>query len=220
MPNAANNAAMEPIDALNDRVKAVVLDLDGTLYDKRRLAARLIASQLLFLPLLAAEQRTRKALKGQFFGSEADFYTNFFRKMAKKRLFSVRLARWWYFRCYMPAMVRVLRRAYRPQAWVQPFIEACRQRKIAVAVYSDYGCVAEKLHALGFAPQQFDFVVSAPELGGLKPSAQAAAQVVERLQVASADCLFVGDRNDTDGASARTVGAQFFLIENDKNSIK
>lgn len=210
---------MEPIDALNDRVKAVALDLDGTLYDKRRLAARLIASQLLFLPLLAAEQRTRKALKGQFFGSEADFYAHFFKKMAEKRLFSPRLARWWYFRCYMPAMVRVLRRAYRPRAWVQAFVEACRQRKIAVAVYSDYGCVAEKLHALGLAPQLFDFVVAAPELGGLKPSVQAAAQVVERLQVPPTDCLFIGDRNDTDGASAYAVGAQFFLIENDKGGL-
>ncbi len=211
---------MEPVDALNDTVRAVVLDLDGTLYDKRRLAARLIASQLLFVPLLAAEQTTRKALKGQCFGSEEAFYTHFFEKMAEKRLFTARMARWWYMRCYMPATVRTLRRSYQPRKWVLPFIAACRQRSVGVAVYSDYGCVAEKLHALQLAPHLFDFVVAAPELGGLKPSAQAAAQVVERLHVAPANCLFVGDRDDTDGASARAIGAQFLLIENDKNKAK
>lgn len=208
---------MAPIDRLTDSVRAVVLDLDGTIYCKRRLAAWLIADQLVFLPLLAAEQKTRKALKGQCFGSETDFYTHFFGKMAEKRLFTPRMARWWYFRCYMPAMVRALRRSYRPRKWVLPLVEACRRRGVGVAVYSDYGFVAEKLRALELDPQLFDFAVSAPELGGLKPSAQTAAQVVERLHVAAGDCLFVGDRDDTDGASARAVGAQFLLIENDKN---
>lgn len=207
-----------PIDRLTEQVRAVVLDLDGTIYDKRGLAARLVVSQLPFLPLLAAEQKTRKALKGQSFGTEAAFYARFFDEMAAGRPFSPRMARRWYFRRYMPAMVRIIGRSYRPQKWVEPLVTVCRQRGIGVAVYSDYGFVTEKLCALGLDPQSFDCVVSAPELGGLKPSAQTAAQVLQRLHAVPTDCLFVGDRIDTDGASARAVGAQFVLIDNDSNN--
>ena len=198
---------------LTDDVQAVVLDLDGTLYDKRHIARRLVLRHLCALSLLAAEQTTRKRLKGQHFGSEEAFYENFFRQMSRAHLYTARVARWWYFRCYMPSMIQIIRRNYRLNAWVEPLILACRERHIRVAVYSDYGCVSEKLAALGLRAEMFDVVVAAPELGGLKPAPESAARVVDRLGVKAEQCLFVGDRDDTDGASARAVGADFFLIK-------
>lgn len=205
---------------LTETVQAVVLDLDGTLYDKRHLARRLVLRHLCALSLLAAEQNARKQLKGKNFGSEAAFYDHFFRQMSHAHLYTVRVARWWYFRVYMPSMVRIIGRRYRLNAWVEPLMAACRERHIRLAVYSDYGCVPEKLAALGLRADMFDLAVSAPELGGLKPAAESAARVVEMLRVPAENCLFVGDRNDTDGASARAVGAEFFLIENHQTPSK
>ncbi len=196
-----------------DTIRTIVLDLDGTLYDKSGLAKRLIISQLLHLPLLAAERKKRKQLKGQDFGSEEAFYDVFFRKMAENRCFSAEKARKWYFGKYMPAMVRALERSFRAYSWVDGAVAQWKQRGIRVAVYSDYGAVPEKLRALGLDPEMFDLVISAPQLGGLKPSAQSAERLLKFLNANPAETLFIGDRRDTDGASAEVVGANFLISD-------
>ena len=56
-------------------------------------------------------------------------------------------------------------------------------------------------------PDMFDFVLSAPFLGGLKPSKECAEEIAKRLNIPPAHCLFVGDRDDTDGESARAFAA-------------
>lgn len=198
-------------DWLTGDIQAVVLDLDGTLYDKHHLPLRLVLRNLLSLSLLAVEQKTRKALRGQFFGSEEQFYQAFFEQMAKGHLFSPRIARAWYFGKYMPSMVRALRH-YRPRPWVSRFLADCRNRHLKVVVYSDYGFVERKLYAIGLHADMFDFVVSAPALGGLKPAHECAIQVAERLNTRPENCLFIGDRTDTDGASAKAIGAKFYLV--------
>ena len=70
----------------------------------------------------------------------------------------------------------------------------------------------EKLEALDIDPAQFDLVISAPELGALKPSEPCARRVLEMLEAKPETTLFVGDREDKDGASAKAVGARFLLI--------
>ena len=194
-------------------IKAVVLDLDGTLYDKRGIVRRMVLGQLGSLSVLAAEQRSKKALRGHYFGTEEAFYARFFEAMSRGHLYNARVARWWYFHIYMPLMVLVLRLWHTPRAWVKPLIEECHRRGIYLAVYSDYGCVHEKLRALGLNTNDFCYLVSAPELGGLKPAKECAEKVLKTLGVAPEETLFVGDRDDTDGESARAVGAQFFLIK-------
>ena len=56
-------------------IKAVIFDLDGTLYDKSRLPFRLIIRQILRgkLFMLKRERTVRKELKGIYFGDEAKF---------------------------------------------------------------------------------------------------------------------------------------------------
>ena len=57
-------------------MKAIIFDLDGTLYDKSGLAMRLVWSQLQrgSLSLLKREREVRKELRGQHFESEEVFY--------------------------------------------------------------------------------------------------------------------------------------------------
>lgn len=199
-------------DSLTLDVKAIVLDLDGTLYDKSRLPLRMVLRQCLYLPLLSAEQQTRRAMKGQYLGSETAFYAAFFSRMAAGRLFSARFARWWYWHRYMPSMVSALRRHYRFRDWFSALWAECRKRKIHIAVYSDYGMVEQKLQAIGLHADMFDYVVSAPELGGLKPSTECAHEVCKHLNVRPEECLFIGDRDDTDGETARAIGAKYYIL--------
>ena len=60
----------------------------------------------------------------------------------------------------------------------------------------------------------FDWVVSAPELGGLKPAPEVLKKVLEKMKVTAEQCLVIGDREDTDGALAQSIGAAFQLIQN------
>ena len=173
----------------------------------------MIFGQLGSLSVLAAEQRSKKALRGHYFGTEEAFYDHFFEAMSRGHLYSAKVARWWYFHIYMPLMVLALRLRHKPRPWVKPLIEECHRRGIYLAVYSDYGCVHEKLRALGLDTNDFCYLVSAPELGGLKPAKQCAEKVLKTLGVAPEETLFVGDRDDTDGETARAVGAQFVWIK-------
>ena len=98
-------------------IKAIVFDLDGTLYDKRGIVRRMIFGQLGSLSVLAAEQRSKKALRGHYFGTEEAFYDHFFEAMSRGHLYSAKVARWWYFHIYMPLMVLTLRLRHKPRPW-------------------------------------------------------------------------------------------------------
>ena len=91
-------------------------------------------------------------------------------------------------------------------------VQEAKAQGLQLAIYSDYGCVIEKLEALGIDPSLFDLMVAAPELGALKPSEPCARRVMELLGAKPETTLFVGDREDKDGESARAVGAKFLLV--------
>lgn len=198
-------------DALNG-VQNVVLDLDGTLYDKTGLARRMVRRLWWCLPLLAAERLARKNMHYIQYASEEEFFGAFFRYMSRGHWWGVGVAATWYHTVYMPTMIRLIRRYHHPRPEMMALIEEAKAKGLTLAIYSDYGCVAEKLEALGIDPSQFELMISAPELGALKPSEPCARHVLELLQAKPETTLFVGDRDDKDGASARSVGAKFLLI--------
>jgi FMN phosphatase YigB (HAD superfamily) len=51
-------------------------------------------------------------------------------------------------------------------------------------------------------------------LGGLKPAPEVLKKVLEKMKVTAEQCLVIGDREDTDGALAQSIGAAFQLIQN------
>jgi HAD superfamily hydrolase (TIGR01549 family) len=198
---------------LRPDTKVVVFDLDGTLYYKSGMVRRMMFHAPLEWRMMWVERTTRKHLRGDWYGDKDTFYKMYFQHMANGRLFSSNYARWWYNTRYMPLMVKLIGK-YQPLGeWVLPFVQDCQQKGIKMVVLSDYGFAKEKLQALGLEPSLFDWVVSAPELGGLKPAAELMHHVAERMGVAVEDCLVIGDREDTDGEMARCSGAQFRKVK-------
>ena len=192
-------------------MKAIIFDLDGTLYDKSGLARRLIWSQLLRgkLSLLKREREVRKELRGRHFKSEDAFYDAFFAQFDRPES-----ARRWYFEEYMPDMVAILRKHYRIAPWVETTMLELRANGRKVAVFSDYGFVQEKLKAIGFRIAWADYLFEAPALGGLKPCKESFKRLCQEMGMQPSDCLMVGDRDDTDGDGARAVGMAFEHIKN------
>ena len=91
-------------------------------------------------------------------------------------------------------------------------VAAAKAKGLQMAIYSDYGCITDKLEALGIDATQFAMLVSAPELGDLKPSKACAEELLRRLGAQPETTLFVGDRDEKDGEAARRVGARFLKI--------
>ena len=201
---------------INDQLSSVdlvVLDLDGTLYDKRHLSLRMVMHALCDIRKMQAERHTRANMKGTYLGNKEAFYTTYFLRLSQMLNTSSDSIQYWYEKRYMPQMVRLIGKHHHAGDWVMPFIQQCRSQGIKLVVLSDYGHAEDKLQALGLSPTLFDWVVSAPELGGLKPAPQLLHQVAQQMGVAVEKCLVIGDREDTDGAMARATGAQFQLIK-------
>ena len=91
-------------------------------------------------------------------------------------------------------------------------IDEAIERDLQLVIYSDYGCVTEKMEALGIDTEPFSLMIAAPELGALKPSEPCARRLLEMVGADPKTTLFVGDRDEKDGASARAVGARFLLV--------
>jgi len=154
--------------------------------------------------MLKREQEVRKELRGRHFESEEAFYKAFFDLFANPEQ-----ARRWYFEVYMPDMVRILRKHYRMAPWVEKKVLESRANGQEVVVFSDYGCVREKLKAIGFNLDWADYLFEAPALGGLKPCKESFEKICQEMGMQPSECLMVGDREDTDGDGARSVGMAF-----------
>ena len=198
---------------LKPDTKVVVFDLDGTLYNKNGMVRRMLFGALLEWRMMFVERRTRKKLRGVWMGDKDSFYDMYFREMSNGRLFSAEYARWWYNTRYMPLMVRVIKKYYQPVEWLEPFVSQCKTLGVRIVVLSDYGHTKEKIQALGLDDTMFDWVVSAPELGGLKPARQLLEKVAAKMGILPNQCLVIGDREDTDGELAKSVNAPFYLVE-------
>lgn len=192
--------------------KTVIFDVDGTLYDKTGIAQKMVRRLWWCLPLLMAERLARKNMHYVQYASADEFFAAFFYQMARGHWWGPKIAEEWYHYIYMPAMVRIIRKYYRPREDVMAIVAECRKRGLQMVIYSDYGAVIEKLEALGIDPSHFDLIISAPELGALKPSESCARRLLEMLEADPKTTLFVGDREDKDGASAQAVGAQYLKV--------
>ena len=192
--------------------KTVIFDVDGTLYDKTGIAQKMVRRLWWCLPLLMAERLARKNMHYVQYASADEFFGAFFYQMARGHWWGPKIAEEWYHYIYMPAMVRIIRKYYRPREDVMAIVAECRKRGLQMVIYSDYGAVIEKLEALGIDPSPFDLIISAPELGALKPSESCAERLLEMLEADPRTTLFVGDREDKDGASAKAVGAKYLKV--------
>lgn len=193
--------------------KAVIFDLDGTLYDKTHIARYLVESQLLHgnVILSGRERKVRKMLKGQFFGSEEAFHDAFFDALGGEK------AKRWYYNSYIPTMTHIMKKHCHLYPWVESTLKELRGQGVKTAVFSDYDGTEERLKALGFDLSWTDFVFDAPAFGGLKPCKESFEAVCRVMGERPEDCLMVGDREDTDGAGAALVGMKFLLVKRNQN---
>lgn len=197
-------------------IKAVIFDVDGTLYNQRNLR-KIMAFELLKSCMLRTmrwreikiiscfrKERERRALEDiadldslQYIWAAEALNTS------PEKVKEV-IGKWMY-----KAPLKYLRGCCFPEA--ARFMEVLRQKGIITAVFSDYPS-AEKLQAMGMKPE---FIVSATDknIDRLKPDPKGLLVLTEQFKISPENCLFIGDRDDRDGECARRAGMPYLILE-------
>ncbi len=199
------------------RFKAVIFDVDGTLYNQQKLRKLMLIEMLKYylshpdelqdLKIIRdfRREREKRALEVVFDLENAQYdWAAKISGVSPKRVRNI--VQKWIFRvplkhipsCSYPKMLELF--------------EHLSHRGVATGIFSDYPA-QEKLAALGLSPC---CIVSATDrnVGRLKPDPKGLFVVAERLGVAVEHCLFVGDRDERDGECARRAGMPYIILKN------
>ncbi|MCQ2612452.1 MAG: HAD family hydrolase [Treponemataceae bacterium] len=201
----------------DSNTKAVIFDLDGTLYDNSGVGRGLVMSWLPDALLAYAERTVRKSFKGKDFGNREGLLEAFGRAASLKTKMTTDDFLKWYDKVYMMRMIRVLEKKYTFYDKVPEVLKKLRAMGVKTAVYSDYPKVADRMEAIGISPSLVDIAISAEEFGVFKPAKTPMIELLRILGSEKEQTLVVGDRIDTDGQSAFISGCNFVQIYGKKS---
>lgn len=206
-----------PISKLDPKhYKALVFDLDGTLYDLQKMQGimrRKIIQFLLNHPRRWKEiqavyhfRKHRKKERGRYVKNLAEAQYNWVTESTGipqeevKRYIST-----WMYELPLPFLQQLI------YPGVEEFIELLDQKDIPWAIFSDLEA-QDKMEALGF-PQASVYAAPDPEIDALKPKPVGLIKIAQDLGIESNDLLFIGDQEELDGYCAKQVHCDFVLIK-------
>ncbi len=198
-------------------IKAVLLDVDGTLYRpeplRRHMALLLIRHHLICLGQLwptfriirafrkAQEQiRREPGIAGGLMERQYQFAA---RATGRPMPDVQRIINYWMFERPLELLSRYCR------AGLKPFLRRCHQQGLKVGALSDYP-PQTKLTALGVSAWLDPQLCSAsPQIGAFKPAPQGIIHACQYWEIDPVNCLYIGDRADVDQLAAQRAGARF-----------
>ena len=205
-------------------LKAVLFDVDGTLYRQRplqramllRLLRATAAAPVLglrTLRVLAAYRRAQEELRDAGVGGDvaAEQVSRVCERTGAERPFVAACVHRWMELEPLGLLARY------PQPGLHDFLQACRSANLRLGVLSDYPAEA-KLEVLGLQ-DAFDVVLCAQsaEIRALKPHPRGLQVALERLGVRAEEALYVGDRADVDAPAAAAAGVRCAILTRRRN---
>jgi FMN phosphatase YigB (HAD superfamily) len=199
-------------------LKAVVLDVDGTLYRqgplRRQMLSRLLGAHLLH-PLtglrtfraIHAYRRAQERLRGVSAEDTARRQLDVASESSRlpRDVVALVVERW-----IEQEPLPLLRSCVRPGT--EEFLGTCRDAGMAVVALSDYPPDA-KLGAMGLkALFSATFCAQSPDIGIFKPDPKGLRVVLDHLGVPANQALYVGDRVEVDAAAAEAAGIACAIV--------
>lgn len=182
-------------------IKAIIFDLDGTLYPVKRFAFRLVFSSLKNMMIMKDERDIRNILRTRQFNSEDELIDEFALQMDKKGHIKKEDFKFWYYNTYQDLMTNVLKKHYPLRKEVDVLFPYLIEHNVKYSFLSDYPKVKEKLLALNFKQEYLDHAVSISSsemFGQLKPNSKPFLELVKQFNEDKENCLMVGDKFSTD----------------------
>ncbi|HMR83798.1 MAG TPA: HAD family hydrolase [Niabella sp.] len=196
-------------------IKLVIFDVDGTLYNQRKLQLNMCLSLLKYYlvhPLeikdlyilyqFRKEREKHSGYNSNNLNEEQYEWCASKLHIPLKRVKAV-ISKWIY---DMP--LQYLRST--KYSGTSALFDTLRRQNIKIAVYSDYPA-NDKLNVMGL---KTDISVSSTdaEINSFKPSPRAVYFVCKELNIAKEACLFIGDRDSRDGQCARNAGIRYIVL--------
>ena len=90
-------------------------------------------------------------------------------------------------------------------------VQSAKLRGVKIVIYSD-NPVAEKIKALDFVPD-FAFWSDDDLIKCMKPNPKGLRNIIRLLELNREEILYIGDRDDRDGACAKSAGVDYCDVE-------
>jgi len=186
---------------MDRKFKAVLFDIDGTLYPQDFFNSCCVRFFLIHPFLSMAFRQLRRDVRE--FGGVEDLHlaqislaAGYLRVPAEKAEY---LMNTHIYGTYMDMLSKA-----KPYPDVLPLLKALKSAGLKLGVISDYP-VGKKLSALGF-DEFWDVAVSADELGHLKPEPNAFLLAARKLNIEPEDIIYVGNEYKYDIIGAKKAG--------------
>jgi FMN phosphatase YigB (HAD superfamily) len=201
------------------KYKLFIFDLDGTLYDQRKL--RRILLQKIFLGLISFKYSLSDLRIIQEFRTQREFHKGYASKNIETEQYQwcadalnlpLEMVRQKieYFMLHLP-LKHIFKTRYQN---VELFFDLPRKLDIKTAIFSDYP-IEEKMKSLKLRADYYQYSLG-EDIAQLKPNSKALLKICNEMNYSPDEALFIGDRDDTDGASARSAGIDFIKVDLDQ----
>jgi len=224
MTSVTSNGKFELHHIVRPGLRAIIFDVDGTLYRQGPLRravfyrllrahiyhpARLVSTARCLYAYRAAQETLRTSPPVWQDIAEAQLQLASERAGVRPEILLACITRW------MEEEPLDLLADFRHEG-IKELLREVKQRGLRLGVFSDYPA-SRKLEAMGIQ-DHFDVVVTAQdaEVQRFKPNPHGLQVTLHRLGVAAHEALCVGDRADVDGIAALRAGIPCIILGRDK----